>query len=85
MRGVDRPLVSAALPVALGFFAGPDGGGGGCEGSREARTRGPSERRDSAAGPSDDSELRWGSQTVLLRLENSRAGPGGGPSPAHAA
>lgn len=29
MRGVDRPLVSAALPVALGFFAGPDGGGGG--------------------------------------------------------
>lgn len=33
MRGVDRPLVSTALPVALGFFAGPDGGGGGARGA----------------------------------------------------
>lgn len=57
----------------------------GGEGSREGRIEGPRERRDSAAGPSDNSGLRWGSQTELLRQENSQAGPGGGLSPAHAA
>ena len=29
--------------------------------------------------------LFWGSQTELLREQNSQAGPRGGPSPAHAA
>lgn len=49
MRGVERPLFSAAQPVVLGFSLALMVGGG-REGSKEARIQGPRERRDSAAG-----------------------------------
>lgn len=47
-RGATPLLRRSAC--GAGFFAGPDGGGGGREGSKEARIQGPRERRDSAAG-----------------------------------
>lgn len=77
-RGATPLLRRSAC--GAGFFAGPDGGGG-VRGARRPGFRVP-ERGGTLLRAV---RQRWGSQTELLREENSQAGPGGGPSPAHAA
>lgn len=74
VRGLEGPPLLHRSACGAGCFAGPDGkGGAGLKVPERGGTLLQAIR------------LHWGSQTELLREENSQAGPGGGPSPAHAA